>query len=116
MERSQPAKAGDEIMPSIKPFRLLFSGLVAGLLIIVGEYILNGVILASQWQDLRGDFGIATPGTLQLGVGGVLTLSYGLVLMWMYVAMRPRFGTSFKAALVAGFTFWFIAYALFLLS
>lgn len=103
-------------MAKIRPGRVLLGGLVAGLIIIVGEYVLNGIILAEHWARMRLDFGIGAPGAAQFVVGGLITLSYGVVLIWMYAAMRPRFGSDLKTILAAAYTFWFIAYGLFLLS
>ncbi|WP_411891678.1 hypothetical protein [Yoonia sp. SDW83-1] len=37
---------------------------------------------------------------------------YGIVLVWLYAAMRPRFGAGPKTAIIAGLTLWFIAWAL----
>lgn len=65
---------------------------------------------------MRLGFGLAPLGLVQLAVGGLITLSYGVVLVWMYAAMRPSFESDLKAAIVAAYTFWLIAYALFLLS
>ncbi|MBO6767473.1 MAG: hypothetical protein JJ901_04095 [Erythrobacter sp.] len=103
-------------MQDIHLARILFGGIAAGLVIIVGEYVLNAVLLAEHWAELRHDFGISQPGTAQYASGSILTLSYGVVLIWLYAAMRPRFRSDTKAAVVAAFTFWFIAYVLFLLS
>lgn len=103
-------------MHAIHPVRILLAGLVAGVIIIVGEYVLNAILLADQWAELRQDYGIAVQGTTQVAAGGFLTLSYGVVLMWMFASMRASFATDFQTAIVTGYTFWSIAYLLFLLS
>ena len=103
-------------MAKIRLGRVMLGGLVAGLVIIVGEYVLNGIILAEHWARMRLGFGIGTAGAAQFVIGGLITLSYGIVLIWMYAAMRPRFSSDLKAGFVAAYTFWFIAYGLFLSS
>ncbi|MEO1014916.1 MAG: hypothetical protein AAFX08_06970 [Pseudomonadota bacterium] len=103
-------------MANINLPRVLLGGVAAGLIIICGELVLNGVVLADQWAEFRERHLIDTPGTAQYAVGGVLTLSYGIVLTWIYAAMLPRFGPGRGTAIIAGLTFWVIAYALFLLS
>lgn len=103
-------------MTNIHLGRVLLGGILAGLVIIVGEYVLNGIILAEHWARMRLDFGIAPLGPAQFVAGSLITLFYGVVLIWLYAAMRPRFGTDLATALVAALTFWMIAYVLFLLS
>ncbi|MHA7871488.1 MAG: hypothetical protein ACX939_03970 [Hyphococcus sp.] len=103
-------------MGGINITRLLIGGVVAGIIIIGGEVVLNGIVLADQWRALQEQHLIAAPSAFQYGAGAVITLLYGLTLMWIYAAIRPRFGPSFKTAIIAGLTFWFIAYALFLSS
>lgn len=109
-------------MPSIHPMgrinvlRVLVAGLVAGLIIVVGEYILNGIILGAEFSAQREKFGLGAPTAGQLAVGAVITVVYGIVLIWIYAAIRPRFGPGPRTAVIAGLTFWSIAYLLFLVS
>lgn len=103
-------------MHETHPAHVLLGGVAAGLIILVGEYLLNAILLGDLWADLRASFGIPVASNSQYAIGGILTLSYGVVLIWLYAAMRPRFESDTGTALVAAATFWFIAYVLFLLS
>ncbi|MDJ0977561.1 MAG: hypothetical protein QNI87_03415 [Erythrobacter sp.] len=103
-------------MNDIRPTRLLLPGLSAGLVILIGEYVLNAMVLAEPWAELRRTFGIEEAGSAQLVGGGLLTILYGVVLMWMFASMRASFRTDFGAAIAAAMTFWLIAYVMFLLS
>lgn len=103
-------------MGQINLYRVLLGGIVAGLVIVVGELILNGIILADQFAAHREDIGLGEPTATDLAVGAVVTLAYGIVLVWIYAAIRPRFGPGIKTALIAALTFWSIAYLLFLTS
>ncbi len=103
-------------MNGINVNRVFLGGAVAGFVIIFGEYVLNGLILSEQWTALRARHLIVEPSTAQYVAGAILTLSYGVVLIWIYAAIRPRFGPGPKTAIIAAMTFWFIAYALFLMS
>ncbi len=100
----------------INLMRVLLGGLVAGLVIVVGEFILNGVILGDQFAAHRESIGLGEPTAVELAVGAVITIAYGVVLIWIYAAIRPRFGPGVKTALIAALTFWAIAYLLFLTS
>ncbi len=100
----------------INLMRVLLGGLVAGLVIVAGEYVLNAIILGDEFAAQRAKCGLGAPTAGQLAVGAVITIVYGIILMWIYAAIRPRFGPGPKTALIAGLTFWSIAYLLFLAS
>jgi hypothetical protein len=103
-------------MGRIDGSRVLLGGLVAGLVIVVGEYILNGIILFSEFTSQRQRFGLGEPTAGELTVGAIITVLYGVILVWIYAAIRPRFGPGPRTALIAAATFWAIAYVLFLAS
>lgn len=103
-------------MGRINVLRVLVGGLVAGLVIVAGEYILNGIILGAEFFAQREKLGLGDPTAGQLAVGAFITVVYGIVLIWIYAAIRPRFGPGPGTAVIAGLTFWSIAYFLFLAS
>ncbi len=103
-------------MSDINYIRVFIGGLTAGLIIIAGEYVLNGVVLGDDWMALRDAHLIADPVLAQYMIGALITLSYGLVMIWIYAAIAPRFGPGPMTAIIAGAVFWVIAYVLFLLS
>ncbi len=100
----------------INLLRVLVGGLVAGLIIVVGEYILNVIILGAEFAAWRERCGVGALTTGQLAVGVIITIVFGIMLIWIYAAIRPRFGPGPKTAVIAGLTFWSIAYLLFLAS
>lgn len=106
--------ADEKLMKSINIQRVLLGGVVAGLIIVVGEYILNGVVLGAQFIAQREKFGLDDPTAGELAVGAIISLLYGIVLIWIYAAIRPRFGPGPKTALIAALTLWAVAYLLFL--
>ncbi len=108
--------AGEELMKGINVSRVLLGGLVAGLVIVIGEFILNGIVLGDEFVAARENAGLGVPSVAELSVGVVITLVYGIVLIWIYAAIRPRFGPGPKTALIAALTFWCVAYLLFLSS
>lgn len=103
-------------MSGINVVRVLLGGVIAGFIIIFGEFVLNGFILAEQWAALREIHNVQELSDAQYAGGALLTLTYGIVLVWIYAAIRPRFGPGPRTAIVAALTFWLIAYALFLMS
>ncbi len=89
--------------------RVVLGGLVAGLVINVGEFILNMPILGSQWSDalkaLNRPPMDAAPPTFFI----ILAFVLGIFTVWLYAAIRPRFGKGPKTAICAGMMMWLIS-------
>lgn len=94
-------------MNKINCSRLILGGLVAGVILNIGEFLLNGVVLAKQMQEAFERFRVPQPGTTFMIVATVLTLLLGLVLIWLYALIRPRMGPGPKTAIVAAVILWF---------
>ncbi len=93
---------------------VLIGGVAAGLIIIVGETILNAILLGAEWNALRTRFGLPALTTAQMTGGVLITILYGIFLVWLYAAIRPRFGPGPRTAVIAGLAFWLVAYVFFL--
>lgn len=92
--------------------RVLLGGLLAGVLLAIGEAILSTVVLSGEWEPTAVDPDATTHGTLRsMALVSVVILS-GFVLIWLYAAIRPRFGPGPGTAIIAGLALWLIAWAL----
>ena len=91
--------------------RILIGGLVAGLIINIGESILNIGILAGDWEAAYAVLGM--PMTESVGMmiwyfaSGFILGIIGLVL---YAVYRRTCGAGPKTAVWAGLTVWFLTY------
>jgi len=90
--------------------RVLLGGLAAGLVINVGESVLNLVVFADQMQVMQEEMGLEQPGSLWMVVYILLGFAGGMIATCLYAAMRPRFGAGPRTALMAGGTVWFLAW------
>jgi hypothetical protein len=95
-------------MGKINWARVLGGGLLAGLIMNLGVFLLPEVLRAKEpWKEMldfiRGVVGNADTGFL---VGH--TFIVGILMVWLYAAIRPRFGPGPKTALYAGLTAWFL--------
>lgn len=89
---------------------VLAGGLVAGLVINVSEYLLNAVVLADEFTAEMTRLGIQqTQGTGTLIAWIVSGFVMGIAAVWLYAAIRPRFGAGVRTALCAGVMVWFLA-------
>ncbi len=97
-------------MGKINLARVLLGGLLAGLIINIFEYVLNGVVFASQWDAFMKALGREMrPGAIPLFIISAFVAGIGVV--WLYAVARPRLGAGPKTAAVTGVAFWFFAYA-----
>jgi hypothetical protein len=99
-------------MSKINFGRVLLGGIIAGLVMDVLGYVVDGVILNSQWtaaNQLR-NIGAFTSG--QMIWFNVLGLIAGVITIWFYAACKPRLGTRYRTALNVGLAIWIVAYVL----
>src|SRR6266849_4394870 len=88
-------------MGKINWTRVILGGLVAGLIINVFEFVMNGVILAKDMEAAISALG------RQMG-GGALAMFIawgflvGIFAIWLYAAIRPRYFACPKTAACAG--------------
>jgi hypothetical protein len=87
--------------------RVLLGGLVAGLILNVGEWLLNDKVLATQNAEMMRRCGFPKPGTNFVVIAVIITFVLGIVIVLGYAAIRPRFGPGPKTAIIAGLFAWF---------
>ncbi len=99
-------------MARINTARVVMGGLAAGLVMNVLDFLINGLWLASRWEAQQA---MLNPGLKEkagaLGMAGwiVLDFVFGLALVWLYAAIRPRFGPGPRTGAIAALTLWVIA-------
>lgn len=98
-------------MPGINGGRVIGGGLLAGVVINVVDGVTNGGILNARWAEETKRLGIDMAGGAQSqSLAGWLTFGFlcGIVLVWLYASIRPRYGPGPRTALIAGLAVWFI--------
>jgi hypothetical protein len=100
-------------MGKINVSRWILGGVVAAVILFVIDFILNGMILAQQWNDAMAALQkpAMTPTAGAIIMFAVLNLIVGLTAIWIYVGIRPRFGPGVTTAIYAGLATWLLAYA-----
>jgi hypothetical protein len=97
-------------MKSINWGRVVLGGIAAGVLINVSEYVLNEVVLKAQMQEAMKALGksIPTGGTV-IPVWILWSFMMGVAAVWLYAAIRPRYGAGPMTAVKAGVAVWVVA-------
>jgi hypothetical protein len=95
--------------------RVIAGGLVAGLIINIAEGVTNGAILGQQWKNWAAKMATVTqpPTSAQAMIlWTILAFAVGLIGIWMYAAIRTRFGPGPKTAMIAGLVLWILYWPL----
>ncbi len=94
--------------------RVIGGGLMAGVVMNVSEFLLHAIVLRQDGQMLmeqwnRMGFNVTEdPKMLSLLIA--VTFLLGILAMWTYAAIRPRFGAGPKTAIIAGLAVWAMSY------
>ena len=99
-------------MGKINIARVLIGGIVAGIVADVLGYLVDGILLARQWADGMKALGHANFSSNQWISFNLLGLVSGIALIWVYAAIRPRFGAGVKTAVYAGLAVWVVGWLL----
>jgi hypothetical protein len=91
--------------------RILAGGAIAGLIMNVSEAVLHAVVLGDDAGLLYQSLHVPTPNpasNVPILVGATFLLGFAAV--WLYAAIRPRFGAGWRTALIAGIAVWLFAH------
>ena len=98
-------------MDKINFRRVVMGGLLAGLIIQIGDGILNIEVLSGDWEAAFEALGFSMSESIGLIIWYFLRgFILGIVGVAIYAGYRPRCGAGPKTALWAGLTVWFLTY------
>ena len=97
-------------MNNINLGRVVLGGLLAGLVLNIGEYALNAIVVANQMKDFNAQHNFQDPGGSFIAIAVGLTFVMGIVLVLGYAMIRTRLGPGVKTAIIAGLFAWFGVY------
>jgi len=97
-------------MGNINVGRVILGGLLAGLVINIGETVLNVFVVAQGMDHALKARNLPPVGGGAIAGFVLLAFLLGLATVWLYAAIRPRFGAGAGTAAMAGLAVWFFAY------
>lgn len=105
-------------MSRINLGRIIGGGLLAGLVMNIVDGVTNGALLGAQWQaegQALSPTLMSKPGLEAMSMTGWVIVDFlaGIATVWIYAAIRPRFGAGPRTALVAAFVTWLIGHLFF---
>jgi hypothetical protein len=90
--------------------RALIGGLLAGLIINIGEFILNGVLLVEEINAAMAALNKPPIDNSMIMLFVLMGFGLGFMIVWTYAAIRPRFGAGVNTAICASTLVWGLAY------
>jgi hypothetical protein len=99
-------------MNGINWWRVILGGLVAGMLINVVEFLFNAVVLAKDSAVVMWAPGRPPVVGGQIAVFFIWSFLIGIFAVWLYAAMRSRYGDGPKTAVYVGSFVWGLSYLL----
>ena len=96
-------------MGKINLSRVILGGIVAGIVADILDYLVDGIWLGPQWAlEMKALGHTAAFSVHQIVVFDLIGIACGLATIWLYAAIRPRFGAGIKTAVWAGLAVWFV--------
>jgi hypothetical protein len=91
--------------------KVILGGLIAGIVLSIVDVVLYGAVLKAPMAVAMQRLPPMTAAWRAAEVPWYIVLDFvtGVLLIWLYAAIRPRFGAGPKTALIAGFAGWFFA-------
>lgn len=95
-------------MGKINLQKVLIGGVIAGVVLNVVDFVLYGVVLKDQMAAAMTALGKQPMTNAQMPWFIFLDFVAGVFLVWLYAAVRPRFGAGPATAVKAGLAGWFL--------
>jgi len=99
-------------MGKINLGRLILGGVVAGIVGNILDFPVDGLWLGQMWTAQLATWGRGPFNASQTAWYWTFGIIYGLVAIWIYVGIRPRFGPGVKTAIYAGVAVWVVGFLL----
>ena len=97
-------------MGRINMGRVIVGGLLAGLVINTSEFVLNTFVIAQAMEEAMKKMGLPPIDGTMIVCFVVLGFLLGITTVWLYAAIRPRFGPGVATATYASLAVWFLSY------
>jgi hypothetical protein len=97
-------------MSKINYGRVILGGLVAGLVLSVGEFVSHSFVFKEQMEASFARLHMPPPGGSFVALAVFLTFLLGMVMICLYAMIRPRYGAGPKTAICAASVIWFCNY------
>jgi hypothetical protein len=103
-----PVPIKEVLMTGMNGKRILAGGLVAGVVMTALEMAAEP-LFGLDWEGWLAGLGVPAPGDAAAAYVVVGGLMLGIVAMWLYASIRPRYGPGPRTALMVALVIWALA-------
>ena len=97
-------------MKKVNLSRVILGGILAGTIVNLSEWALHDMVMREQFRSALGSLGRQNPEDIGTVVWwNVWGYILGITAIWLYAAIRPRYGPGAATALRAGFAVWVLS-------
>jgi hypothetical protein len=90
--------------------RVLLGGLLAGVAMVILAFTTMEIYLSKLWYSALEALGHPVQDTIGfITFGIVFNLVIGILAVWLYSAIRPRYGAGSKTAVIAALAVWILS-------
>lgn len=90
--------------------RVFLGGLVAGIVFIVLVFASYFIYLGDAWKCVMEELGYPLSESVGMYIYSIVgCFVVGILAVWFYAAIRPRYGAGPATAVLAGFVFWVLS-------
>lgn len=103
---------------AINTGKVVVGGLVAGLIMNVSGFVVQGMMLGprmmAEMAAVAPSLANMQPGMGEIAGRVITQFVVGIMLVWLYAAMRPRFGPGPKTAMISAAVVWIFGFLFYL--
>lgn len=92
--------------------RVVVACLVAGAVMNIGEFLLNGFLMVQEWDQTMRSLNRPPVAGIAIATLGAMTFALGLLTMGLRAMIAPAVGTAGRSTVVAASMAWALAYGL----
>lgn len=98
-------------MTGVRWSRVLAGGMLAGVVMNASEAALHAGLLGEDARQLLARFQVPEPAS-PVPVASLVAMTFvlGIASVWLYAAIRPRYGAGVRTAVIAGLAVWVMAH------
>ena len=100
-------------MNKINMSRVILGGIVAGIVYNLLDFLVDDIWLGGRWvAGLKALGHGAAMTTTQIVEFNLIGFAGGIMAVWLYAAIRPRYGAGLRTATCAGIAVWILSFVL----
>lgn len=99
-----------DIKEKMNKRRLILCGLLAGVILNLGDTYLNGPMLADQWSEAMQALNLEPIGAMAVIIFFIMNFFLGIGLIWLYLIFSVKYGRGYRSVLYAAITIWVLVW------